>query len=502
MNQTQWIRLHRCFLSLLVGAILSAQIHHHMGIAIASAVTDPPQSEAENCAARIEGQWTWVDGLGQNKTDAELRTIFKQHKTWLETARKEGKQADVSGTKLKGADLRQVNLSEANLANSDLSYADLTRAILNKTTLRETILQCTRLNETYLQEADLTKTDLARTLISSNTQFDGAILVGASLKGASLRGGRFTGANLGGSDLTSANLTEAEFVGADLRNANLRGAILIDTKLNAAHLEGADLFGATYEARTDPTPKSIAYAKHIENMTHGSNPESLARLRGSFKETGFRDQERKITFALKSRQAELLWETCENAKGNCFEYFVNRYLFDVTSQYGMNPGRVLVIILSIFGVSTVLYFALMHFSHDSGLSIIVPADRDRSNQPLWLLADLSKEGQQIQEGGFTTKKGYAVKPRELHQYKKLDYCREWLRRERVLLWVSFVFSLMSMFNIKFRDVDFGRWLRQLTTKEYDIKAVGWARTVSGVQALLSVYFIALLLVTYFGRPFA
>jgi len=60
---------------------------------------------------------------------------------------------------------------------------------------------------------------------------------------------------------------------------------------------------------------------------------------------------------------------------------------------------------------------------------------------------------------------------------------------------------MSTFNIKFRDVGFGRWLRQLTTKEYDINAVGLTWIVAGLQALLSVYLVALLLITYFGRPF-
>ena len=38
-------------------------------------------------------------------------------------------------------------------------------------------------------------------------------------------------------------------------------------------------------------------------------------------------------------------------------------------------------------------------------------------------------------------------------------------------------------------------------KFYDIKAVGWARTVSGVQSLVSIYLIALWLLTYFGQPF-
>ena len=63
------------------------------------------------------------------------------------------------------------------------------------------------------------------------------------------------------------------------------------------------------------------------------------------------------------------------------------------------------------------------------------------------------------------------------------------------------FNRMSAFNIGFRDINFGRWLRMLTRREYDLKAVGWARTVSGFQSLLSVYLIALWVLTCFGRPF-
>jgi len=63
------------------------------------------------------------------------------------------------------------------------------------------------------------------------------------------------------------------------------------------------------------------------------------------------------------------------------------------------------------------------------------------------------------------------------------------------------FSLMSAFNIGFRDINFGRWLRLLTRQEFDIKAVGWARVTAGWQSLISVYLIALWVLTYFGRPF-
>jgi len=53
----------------------------------------------------------------------------------------------------------------------------------------------------------------------------------------------------------------------------------------------------------------------------------------------------------------------------------------------------------------------------------------------------------------------------------------------------------------FRDINFGRWLRLLTRQESNIKAVGWALVAACWQSLISVYLIALWVLTYFGRPF-
>jgi hypothetical protein len=167
----------------------------------------------------------------------------------------------------------------------------------------------------------------------------------------------------------------------------------------------------------------------------------------------------------------------------------------------MNHGRLLILILIVFGVATIIYWWMIHYPSDSGLSIIVPVHLDRKNQPPWLLENLRKEGEMVQEGGINTKKEYKIEASNPRGQRRGDLYRALIWREVALLRVSLIFSLMSTFNIKFRDVDFGRWLRQLTTKEYDIKATGWARTVSGMQSLLSVYLVALLLVTYFGRPF-
>ncbi len=74
-------------------------------------------------------------------------------------------------------------------------------------------------------------------------------------------------------------------------------------------------------------------------------------------------------------------------------------------------------------------------------------------------------------------------------------------REWHALSTASLFSLMSAFNIGFRELNFGRWIRMLQPREFDIKARGMARVVSGIQSILSVGLVALSLLSYFARPF-
>jgi hypothetical protein len=109
-------------------------------------------------------------------------------------------------------------------------------------------------------------------------------------------------------------------------------------------------------------------------------------------------------------------------------------------------------------------------------------------------------GQGIEEGPSARPHVEAILPAEM-KARGVRRVAEFFRREWLVLRASMFFSLMSAFNIGFRDINFGRWLRLLTRQEFDIKAVGWARVISGWQSLIGVFLIALWVLTYFGRPF-
>jgi hypothetical protein len=288
-------------------------------------------------------------------------------------------------------------------------------------------------------------------------------------------------AQLLGADLSSANLFEA----------NLDGADLTWTALKEASLQGASLRLTNFEPRSLPELRNIAAAENLAYMTYHENPDALFQLRKQFQDGGFREQERQVTYAIKRRENELAWDSCGGtgrsfeatpAPDMCISAAFNTAFFDWTSRYGMEPGRPLVLIVLLWMLCSLLYFLFLYHSKESGLIRIIAA----TDGALAANAAVNRIGPP-QRWGF--------RPPPLFTWTKA-------KEEFHLLRTSAFFSLMSAFNIGFRDLNFGRWLRLLTRTEFDIKPFGWARVVSGWQSLASVYLFALWVLTYFGRPFA
>ena len=305
-----------------------------------------------------------------------------------------------------------------------------------------------------------------------------------------------THANLSGAILTVANLS-----GAILLVANLTDAYLGNANLSGAFLAEARVGGTVFEPKSLPelTLSGISQAQNLELLTYYGNPAALVQLRKQFQDGGLREQERKIAYALKRREAELSWArgtsrrlpgdkgprailwSSDSVLANFASFTLNKVFFDWTCQYGMSPGRPLILGVVLWFLCSFLYFACIHTHGEAGLYRVYGQS---------IGDDPSAQRRVERISPLSTK--YSPGPRLLFQF---------FRRECLLLRTSMFFSLMSAFNIGFRDINFGRWLRLLTRQEFDIKAVGWARVIAGWQSLISVYLIALWVMTYFGRPF-
>ena len=373
--------------------------------------------------ARASGQqakeWTWKDAKGNVRSRADLDAILAEHKLWLNSGGKSGYQANLSETNLTGANLRTVDLRRAILTDTDFTNASLT----------------------------------------------GADMAGARLIGAHLSFSIMAATNLSGADLTAADLANAVLLGADLSGANLDA-----THLNGATLASAELKGAVFEPVDLPSPRWIALGEGLELMKYRDDPGPLTELRKQFEDGGYRGAERKITCVLNREEAH---------RDRPVERWFKRLAFDLTCQYGLSPGRPLLIVLALWLLCSGVYAWFMRQPGPSGIYFV--------GTRLWR--------------GKSNTQGVRIRRRAVRATKKWKIPFLWLREEWRLRRAALFFSLMSAFNIGFRDINFGRWLRMLTKREYDLKAVGWARTVSGFQSLLSVYMIALWVLTYFGRPF-
>jgi hypothetical protein len=186
-------------------------------------------------------------------------------------------------------------------------------------------------------------------------------------------------------DLKGADLTGAELGRANLTYANLTHAKLIRSNLSDADLTGANLGRALFEPKVLPGLRAIATAENLELLTYSDNPDGLVQLRKKFEDGGFREQERKITYALKRGEVELSCEkrasrklrdeeaarpivsSSDSVLANCGSFVLNTMFFDWTCQYGMSPGRPLILGLLQWLLCSALYFGFMHTSGHAGL---------------------------------------------------------------------------------------------------------------------------------------
>jgi hypothetical protein len=151
-------------------------------------------------------------------------------------------------------------------------------------------------------------------------------------------------------------------------------------------------------------------------------------------------------------------------------------LFELPSHYGMAPGHALWGLLGFIPCFALFYWiVLQRAKSHSGLWMIVPADR--------ITPGRGKE------------KIVRIRPHPAKTW------RERLRGESRLFCTSLYFSLLSAFHLGWRELNVGTWITRLQSREYTLRATGWMRTVSGIQSLLSMYLLALWVLTYFGRPF-
>jgi hypothetical protein len=342
------------------------------------------------------------------------------------------------------------NLSFAQLMGANLEGANLDRA---------------HLSSANLEGANLIHANLG----GANLSF--AQLIAADLSGPNLGVANLSGANLDVANLSGASLFAANLNSADLANSDLRGANLGQAQVSKAKLDHVDLTDSVYAPASEPPAPYVAGIKGLAATKAARGEEiGLVQLRKLLRDAGLSDSAREATCSI---QRNITRDQLRQFPYPACVMGVLRVIgFDCTTAYGLHPEWALGWIVLLGAALTPAYMrAILRPTAESGIVQVFPAGR---------------------------LDGTAGDPAEEQKPKKqLAQEKGW----RGALRAATYFSLLSAVNIGFEQFTPGDWIRRLQKREYSLEAVGWVRVVAGTQALISVYLLAMWVLTQFGQPF-
>lgn len=488
----------------VVGTVLTLGIAALIGYVVWSVVsTETPADErlpapAASGSTAAECSYPareWIDEDGKDRPVSDLAKIQEQHDLWVSHGRAGPGRAnfrthwprgsgpdlscvDLHGFRFPGADLRGAKFIGANLSGADLSGAELNLANFTGGDLSGAKFDGANLDGEDPDHA----TDFSRARMEKASFAKARLKYALFLEGADLRGARLGGAGLSGSDFTRAQLMGVDITETQFDDkTDLQQAVLASAVFQPAILPDAE---HTYEAR----------GLQLLTFTRGDK-KALTALRQRFHTDGYDSQERQITYALQHAAELEEWNTCSPWKddegawphhryvtvvSNCVAASLNTLIFDLPFQYGMNPNRPLYIVGALWLLCSIAYVVII---------------KARGRAAIYLIC------QRDYRDGSTVVRRIRIAPRPLQGATQVRRLQEIFLREGTLWRVALFFSLQSALNIGFEEFEFGRWLRLLTIHEYEMKAVGWARTLSGFQSLVSLLMLALSIWGLFGSPF-
>lgn len=250
---------------------------------------------------------------------------------------------------------------------------------------------------------------------------------------------------------------KANLDGADFSSAVLDGVRFIDVSMNSVRLRSATLPGVVFEPiRWSLTnPQDLWRSPDLGTLKYESSPHALLKLRTELRDAGLRRGERELTYVI---------EKAATAQAHPVERTFRWIAFDITSGYGRSPARPLLVLIVLIPIFAIVYLVPIRTQTRAAVSCVPPDPK------LGIPGEIA-EIERVQARGVRA-------------------CGRALQ-----------FSLLSAFHIGWRELNIGSWIARLQPGIYRMTCSGWVRTVAGTQSLISVYLLALSVLSYFGRPF-
>ena len=404
---------------------------------------------------------------------------MKSHEKWLKSKNElteppPGKQADFSKNTFENADLTnmkfvQVIFNHATFSGCILDgskfYDCKMKGVTFKTinSIKDCHFRRSDLEGAIFINCDLTGTDfsLIRKIDSNNLSYvylDKIMkkfsYLFRSIYNLPIDKRHFT-PNLTGSYFIKCNLT-----GVSFNAANLSKSTLLGVDIGGAAFNKTIMSGVKYDPTPDTTPSIASFfgAKDLHELTYKISPQGLYELRKELKDAGLRDEERQLTYAIMRNERIKTYHPVRSVLSNIF--------FELPCGWGMNPSHPFFIMLILQPIFFFPYLFALRYGHKDGIWQTWSPGRVRG--------DLGTSEPRILRFRWRNWRIYAF---------------------------AIYFSLLSAFHLGWRDLNVGTWISRMQPREYTLRATGWVRFVSGLQSLISVYLLALAVLTYFGRPF-
>ncbi|HEY1773697.1 MAG TPA: pentapeptide repeat-containing protein [Gammaproteobacteria bacterium] len=354
----------------------------------------------------------------------------------------------------------------SNIQNISLTDADFTSASLESVTFWDIPIYDAGFTEANLERSSFLNVDgdqrghgsKGHVIGTEFVNFSGADMRDAHIQWSNLKGADFREANLDGATLMESDLSEGDF-----RSSTLNGALITGSNLKDALFAGADLSNVVYEPAPGDLPDlaSFSEARHLDEITYRETPARLVELREGLHQAGLGSAERAINFDInrvRSHRLRTNGTLLEKTQG-----YLEYIFLELPTSWGYHP------LLALGWILLGILVCWPFYSYKI------------------MTTDL------ISESGFV----------------RIDINGVQERRQRLLgqtlvrrIWWGLYISVLSAFNIGWQGLNLKSWITRIQTKTFHIEATGWVRTLSGVQALFSVYMLVTFLFTYFGRPFA
>jgi len=410
--------------------------------------------------------WTWLDQSGKKRTRMEIDSLSIQHMNWLEKLRiKFPGLRNTSDIALQFS--RCTGISDGGSYSGDLS-GDLDwqmhfikepgQLIINSVKMpflsisNDTLVGSTfifsDLRYLIMSESDFSASSFCRDKLDS-ALFYNVLLFKTSFWGSTLNNSRFTRSKMQFSHFGQTELDCTQFWLSDLSyavfdSADLTAAQFLDCNLSNATFKRTNMHKVVFQPNALPEPKDVANALNLRYLTYQDDPVALMTLKNQFKNAGFLYQAKEVNYALRSKN----------------ENFVEHWVLSKTCDYGLSPFRPLLLWTIVFGISMLYYACCCRFNRVKGCQY-------SASYRTAVISD-----------------SVTSQLRFVNQFR-----------------LSFALSLERSLRLGFKEFSPASALKLLLPEGFRIEVHGFPRFVAGLQALLSVMFITLSLLSYFTNFF-